>query len=533
MLPTLLCAASLFHLFNAQTISIETCTTSDDYLCTESAGFGTPKQSLRLLVHTTDTTSWAYNASVNTDNSKFNPSASSTYQASSDQIHFTYQNMSVTVQKATDTVWIGDASATHSGIGIGLTKFNITENEGVAGFLCLDRQSGIVPALRSNGSIENASISLDLANERVYFGPHTPSDINNQSNATSCSDTTNANLQVDWTFDVTIAINGAQTNADKKIRAVIDSASPYITVYARSQDIFEGFWHAVDFSANQNFNCNYSTRLCSDSGAIMSWMTVYVEDVNWNITIFQDNVLDGDYILFLYDPDRAYTVEGDTDIVLFLGRPFLDKLVVTMDYTQQTLTFFTVYETSDSLDWTVIGIVFGCVVAFAGLFFGFYYWKYGKIAPPSNHDVEEQSHSLLRGPVQAVGHGPASGMAQQPTINQGSGAAFSSGVSGLDEDDDEYQHQLQQAARQSAIEAQQRRERQLREERERRQREEDEQKQMDRQRQHEQQSQAQVGGGRLGGAAVKPEDKASLRDLRLKALERQMSQEQKDQQDNK
>merc|ERR1712228_366566 len=109
-------------------------------------------------------------------------------------------------------------------------------------------------------------------------------------------------------------------------------------------------------------------------------------------------------IQFLYDSDRSFNT--DTDYVLFLGRPFLKHALVTLNYTDSTATFYSLKTTIKRLDWTVIGIVFGSVLAFAAAFFGVYCWKFGKIAGRSTNDgnVEEQV-SLLRGPVQAVGTG--------------------------------------------------------------------------------------------------------------------------------
>lgn len=56
-------------------------------------------------------------------------------------------------------------------------------------------------------------------------------------------------------------------------------------------------------------------------------------------------------------------------ITYFLGKPFLKHTVVSLDYAAETATFYALSTTTKHLNWTTIGIVFGCVVAFAATFF--------------------------------------------------------------------------------------------------------------------------------------------------------------------
>lgn len=176
---------------------------------------------------------------------------------------------------------------------------------------------------------------------------------------------------------------------------MIDAASPYITVYSSSDPGISEIWKYIDNSyAQSEYNCNYTTRECSSTD-LWDSMTIIMTDSNYNITIESDAVLDGDYLQFVYDNDSDYTT--DCDYVLFLGRPFLENLVVILDYasnssnsSNSSATFSSSSSSSSSLDWETIGIVFACVVAFALLFFAVYCWRYGKIPPPSSSDVEEQ-----------------------------------------------------------------------------------------------------------------------------------------------
>jgi len=301
-------------------------------------------------------------------------------------------------------------------------------------------------------------------------------------------------------------------------KGVIDSASPYITVYARTEQFLEAFWHLIDGTNGNTFNCNYTTRECGSTDPVMNVMTFNIlnpdnnNEILWNISLFKEDIMNGDYIQFLNGNDTDFT--SDTDFVLFLGRPFLKHVVVTLDYNEETIQFYNLYEPTSSLNWGTIGIVFGCVIAFALIFFGIYYWKYGKIQAPSNHDVEEQS--LLRGPVQAVGTGSGA-------INQsGPNSAAFSGISGLDEDDD-YQHQMV-AQRQSAIEAQQRREQQLRMDRERQLIEEQKQQSQLQQAQRQSDKQQQRIGSSSG--AAKPSNADDLRRRRLKMFDQPKEQQQ-------
>ena len=186
----------------------------------------------------------------------------------------------------------------------------------------------------------------------------------------------------------------------QSIRGVIDSASPYVTVYSSSSPGIDEIWKYIDNSyANSGgeVNCNYTTRECSTKD-LWDSMTIFMTDSSYNITIESAAAMDGDNIQFVYDDDSDYTT--DCDYVLFLGRPFLDGLVVVLDYasnssssnsSNSSATFSSSSSSSSGLDWQTIGIVAACVVAFALLFFVIYWSKYGKIpASLGGNDVEEQ-----------------------------------------------------------------------------------------------------------------------------------------------
>lgn len=176
-------------------------------------------------------------------------------------------------------------------------------------------------------------------------------------------------------------------------KAVIDSGSPYISIYASSEATFNTIWRVIDGSSTGDFNCNYTTRFCDNTDNLMESLTIINSFDDWNVTIMRDDILDDDYVKFFYDADRDYTT--DTDYVLFLGQPYLQYAAVELNYKNDTMTFYSIGTSTSSLNWTTILIVFACVIAFAGLFFGVYYWKYGRIPPPSNNDVEEQVVSIV------------------------------------------------------------------------------------------------------------------------------------------
>eukprot|EP01084_Bolivina_argentea_P090261 162681_1 len=124
---------------------------------------------------------------------------------------------------------------------------------------------------------------------------------------------------------------------------------------------------------------------------------------NWNITLGKDDLLDDDDdIRFIYGGWNSSYLETDGHVkyVLFLGEPVLEQLTVTLNKNDDDYDTIIFYYTSSSssTDWFTIVIVLAAVVAFAIIFFGLYFWKYGKIPAHTNHDVEEQS--LLRGPLQ-------------------------------------------------------------------------------------------------------------------------------------
>lgn len=187
-----------------------------------------------------------------------------------------------------------------------------------------------------------------------------------------------------------------------KTKVVIDSGSPYITLYTSDTSGFTAFWQAITGSDSPtNFNCNSTTRLC-DNTEIMEYMIIKIGSSTtgyiYNVTMYREDLLKDDYIQVYYDDDAQMTQNcNDCDYVLFLGYPFLKHTVVTLDYAASppTVTFYGLKTTTSSLNWVTIGVVFGSVAAFALIFFGLYYWKYGRIPPPSNNDVEEQVVSIV------------------------------------------------------------------------------------------------------------------------------------------
>jgi len=465
-------SASLWLTSSSSNIALTTTTSPDHYLCT-TVSWGTPAQSFKVLVDTTDHSSWIYSSDANTPEDTFDADASTTYSSSSKgHITFDYQGSSTVIDYANDTLTIDGNSMDHILFGLARTNFTVADNEGVSGFLSLDRDSTIVSAMADEGLIDSEAITIDVGRNTVHFGDYSPSgdDVDATSNDTFCSSTTNGLLSSAWVFDVELWTDGQPRLDTQSIRGVIDAASPFITVFSSSSPGIDEIWKYIDNSyVDSAANCNYSTRECSSAKSLWDSMTFLLSDSGFNVTIESAAAMDGDSILFLYDDDANYTT--DCDYVLFLGRPFLDGLVVTLSPSNSSATFSSSSSSSSSsLDWETIGIVAGCVVLFAFLFFAVYCWKYGKIPPPTTSDVEEQelpavsgpnsnanasaNYSLLRGPAQAVGQ-------SVNAVPVGSGGPYS----GLDEDEN-YQ-------RQSAIEEQQRRERELREENERRQREEE------------------------------------------------------------
>jgi len=507
---------------------LTTHTSTNDYLYT-TVSWGTPTQSFKVLVDTTDQTSWVYSSTVDTTYSTFDSDASTTYDDNTgiDPINFEYQGSTTEIDFAYDTLTLNGNAISDVEFALAQSVFNVSDDEGLSGFLSLDRDNSILSQMVSDGIIDSDTVTLDVGNNKVYFGSYSVSnDADTVSNTTYVASTTNDLLDTLWTFDIELWTDGQPRLDTQSIRGVIDSASPYVTVYSSSDPGISEIWKYIDNSyANTggDYNCNYTTRECSTTD-LWDSMTIIMTNSEYNITIESDSALNGDYIQFVYDNDSDYT--ADCDYVLFLGRPFLENVVVILDYatnssnsSNSSATFSSSSSSSSSLDWEKIGIIAASVVGFAILFFALYCWKYGKIPPPTNNEVEEQqqlqelqqmpgrnsnanaavndNYSLLRGPAQAVGRS----VNAQPV---GSGGGL---------DDEQYQNELLQAERQSAIEEQQRRERQMREENERR--IADEQRAMAA---HSSQNSGSSGPQRLGGDR-KPESAEELRAKRLRAMQ--------------
>ena len=106
----------IFHLSKCQTITISTESTDDGYLLASqgSVGWGTPTQSsFKVLIDTTDETSWIYNKSASTNEDTFNPGQSSTFSLSTGGEDYYYLDANVTLSFATDTLTIGGAKLTN------------------------------------------------------------------------------------------------------------------------------------------------------------------------------------------------------------------------------------------------------------------------------------------------------------------------------------------------------------------------------------------------------------------------------------
>ena len=189
----------------AQRISLTTFQSTDDYLFT-TVQWGTPTQTFSVLLDTTDSTSWLYNESVDTTSAKFDSSASTSFIDTNDNLGFIYQNTSTTINLANDTFTLDGNSLTNTPFALAVDNFTITDDEALSGFLSLDRANTIMSRLQSNGYIDNATLSIDVANNELFLGSYTPSDsqLNNYSNATSCSETTNQYLANEFRFVSTI-----------------------------------------------------------------------------------------------------------------------------------------------------------------------------------------------------------------------------------------------------------------------------------------------------------------------------------------
>ena len=110
---------------------------------------------------------------------------------------------------------------------------------------------------------------------------------------------------------------------------MIDSGSPYITIYSKSQETFETFWHNVDGSVS-GFNCNYTSRYCSNTANVMTYMTIYMGqsgDYTYNVTIFQEDILDGSYVKFFYDGDQILLMVL-TRLCFIFRRTFFETLLL-------------------------------------------------------------------------------------------------------------------------------------------------------------------------------------------------------------
>ena len=188
----------LFTISQCQTISIDTKQSANNYLYTQSVGWGTPEQTFNLMVDTTDHTSWVYNKSVNTQSGKFDLGASSTFKKNpnEDTIQYTYQGsvMDDVYVNNTDTLTISGTPLLNTLFGLATNRFNITDDEDLSGFLALDRKNVIISGLYNNKSISNQTVTIDVPNNKVHFGPYSPSSIDNVSNATEVASTGNEYL---------------------------------------------------------------------------------------------------------------------------------------------------------------------------------------------------------------------------------------------------------------------------------------------------------------------------------------------------
>eukprot|EP01084_Bolivina_argentea_P248051 414922_1 len=334
------------------------------------------RQSFKVFIDTTNQLSWVYNESVNTRQSTFDTSKPSSFDSLNTTTSFAYQSQITQIQKGKNwlivedrnnvwdlSVWTPFSLANQNGL--------LTEREGVSGFLCFNRQNNVMQRV--------GDISIDMPNNNIYFGEYIPSYIHNQSVAIELSNTINDKLKKIWTFDIDVYINTHPALEQNIFRGVIDSASPYITIYAKSEDYFQKLWRLLDASnPNESFNCNYTTGLCSNINKVMSSMTIAIKNpkthaFEWNISFFQEDIIvDKRYVQFVYDNSAVYTT--DTDYVLFLGRPFLNKLFVTMGSAVhngrrdvESVTFYTL-KIKVSLYWITNVIAFVPVVAFSLIF---------------------------------------------------------------------------------------------------------------------------------------------------------------------
>eukprot|EP01083_Nonionella_stella_P094546 265306_1 len=283
----ILTLSSLLYLCKPQTINVASSTSKGDYLYV-SVTWGTPPQSFKVLVDTTDHTSWVYNLSVNTKQPKFNPSKSSTFTlltGSGTKATFTYQTQTTEIHFANDTLAINKNYPINTTFATAIQNFSITDDQEISGFLCLDRKSNIVPSLYNKEYIQNKSVSIDVGSNKLYFGEYVPSssNINNKSNASVLSTTTNEFLNQIWSFDIDVYINGQSASLvlGGNFTGVIDSASPYITIYAKDFARFKALWILIGGSQGDALNCNYTTRICNDINLVMPWMTIAVKDVSW------------------------------------------------------------------------------------------------------------------------------------------------------------------------------------------------------------------------------------------------------------
>eukprot|EP01084_Bolivina_argentea_P153494 267633_1 len=375
----ILTLSSLLYLCKPQTINVASSTSKGDYLYV-SVTLGTPPQPFKVLVDTTDHTPWVYNQSVNTTQLKFNPGKSSTFTPNGTSARLQYQTQTTEIQYANETLIIDNNYAINTTFATATTSFSITDSQQVSGFLCLDRLNNIIPSLYNKQFIQNKHLSIDVSANKLYFGQYVPSQsyINNISNAFALSNTANTELNKIWSFDIDVYINGISSYLvlGGNYTGVIDSASPYITIYAKYLDRFRALWIFIGGHYGDTLNCNYTTRICDDINLVMQWMTIVIKDVSWNISLFRDDIIvDKNIIQFFYDNDTSYTTE--TDYVLFLGRPFLDKVITTLDYNHETITFYSLkhvqsntfgFGTESILKWAITGIVVIAVIGLAVVF---------------------------------------------------------------------------------------------------------------------------------------------------------------------
>ena len=193
----LVLASSTLWLSTPSTLHFNTNSSSNDYIYT-TVSWGTPAQSFKVLVDTTDHSSWVYGSTAKTSEATFDRSASTSYVASSDDpANFKYQGSETAIDFAYDMLTINGETLTETvEFALAQSNFTVTDNEGLSGFLSLDRSSSIVSDMVSDGLIDSETLTLDISNNKVYFGSYSVSDdADSVSNETSVASTTNDYLE--------------------------------------------------------------------------------------------------------------------------------------------------------------------------------------------------------------------------------------------------------------------------------------------------------------------------------------------------